>query len=100
MLCLNAMNTTNVVSSNSGHDEVHSMQHYVIKFVSDLRQVCGFLRVLWFPPPIKLDATILKIYFAEMDFFLFIKLTGNVMLKCYEFAKLIKDHLTHLCMPH
>jgi hypothetical protein len=29
-------------------------QHYVIKFVSDLRQVCGFLRVLQFPPSIKL----------------------------------------------
>jgi len=27
------------------------VQHYVIKFVSDLRQVGGFLRVLWFPPP-------------------------------------------------
>jgi hypothetical protein len=27
----------------------------VIKFVSDLRQVGGFLRVLQFPPPIKLD---------------------------------------------
>jgi hypothetical protein len=27
------------------------VQHYVIKFVSDLRQVGGFLR---FPPPIKL----------------------------------------------
>jgi hypothetical protein len=33
------------------------VQHYVIKFVSDLRQVSGFLRVLWFPPPIKLTAT-------------------------------------------
>ena len=30
------------------------IQHYVIKFVSDLRQVGGFLRVLRFPPPIKL----------------------------------------------
>jgi hypothetical protein len=30
----------------------------VIKFVSDLRQVGGFLRVLRFPPPIKLTATI------------------------------------------
>jgi len=30
------------------------VQHYVLKFVSDLRQVCGFLQVLWFPPPIKL----------------------------------------------
>jgi hypothetical protein len=26
------------------------IQHYVIKFVSDLRQVCGVLRVLQFPP--------------------------------------------------
>ena len=34
------------------------VQHYVIKFVSDLRQVGGFLRVLGFPPPIKLTATI------------------------------------------
>ena len=30
------------------------IQHYVIKFVSDLRQVDGFLRVLRFPLPIKL----------------------------------------------
>jgi hypothetical protein len=30
------------------------VQHYVIKFVSDLRQVGGFLRTLRFPPPIKL----------------------------------------------
>jgi hypothetical protein len=29
------------------------VQHYVIKFVSDLRQVRSFLRVLLFPPPIK-----------------------------------------------
>jgi hypothetical protein len=34
------------------------VQHYVIKFVSDLRQVGGFLRVFQFPPPIKLTATI------------------------------------------
>ena len=32
-----------------------SIQHYVIKFVSDLRQVGGFLRVLRFPPPSKTD---------------------------------------------
>jgi hypothetical protein len=37
------------------------IQHYVIKFVSvsDLQQVGGFLRVLWFPPPIKQTATII-----------------------------------------
>ena len=51
--------TFNVVSSNPIHGEVHSIQHYVIKFVSDLRRVGGFLRVLWFPPPIKLATTIL-----------------------------------------
>jgi hypothetical protein len=34
------------------------VQHYVIKFISDLRQVGGFLRVLQFPPPLKLTATI------------------------------------------
>jgi len=34
------------------------VQHYVIKFVNDLRNVGGFLQVLRFPPPIKLTATI------------------------------------------
>jgi hypothetical protein len=34
------------------------VQHYVIKFVSNLRKVSGFLRVLQFPPPIKLTAGI------------------------------------------
>ena len=32
------------------------VQHYVIKFVNDLRQVSGFLRVLRFPPPKNLTA--------------------------------------------
>jgi hypothetical protein len=31
--------TTNVVSSNPVYGEVYSIQHYVIKIVSDLRQV-------------------------------------------------------------
>jgi len=38
--------------------EVYSKKHYVIKFVSVLPQVCVFLQVLLFPPPIKLTATI------------------------------------------
>ena len=38
--------TTKVVRSNPTHSKVYLMQHYVIKFVSDLRQVCGFLRVM------------------------------------------------------
>jgi len=34
------------------------MQNYVIKYVSDLQQAGGFLLVLWYPPSIKLTATI------------------------------------------
>jgi hypothetical protein len=50
--------TNKVVSSNPVHGEVYSIQHYVIKLVSDLRQVGVFLRILRFPPPIKLTTTI------------------------------------------
>ena len=50
--------TTEVVSSNPARGKVYWIQHYVIKFISDLRQVCRFLQVLRFPPPIKLIATI------------------------------------------
>jgi len=50
--------TTKVVSSNLVHGEVYLIQHYVIKFISYLWQVCGFLLVLLFPPPIKLTAMI------------------------------------------
>jgi hypothetical protein len=39
---------------NPSHGKVYSIQHYVIKFVNDFRQICGFLRVLRFPP-IKTD---------------------------------------------
>ena len=41
--------TTNVVISNPAHEEVHLIQHYVITFVSDLRQVDGFIQVFLFP---------------------------------------------------
>jgi hypothetical protein len=47
-----------VVSSNPGHVYAYSIQHYLIKFVSDLRQVGGFLLVLRFLLPIKFTATI------------------------------------------
>jgi len=32
------------------YSHIYSIQHYVIKFVSDLQQVCCFLWVLRFPP--------------------------------------------------
>ena len=38
-----------VESLNPIHDKVYSIQHYVIKFVSDLWQVSGFLWVLHQP---------------------------------------------------
>jgi len=38
--------------------EVYSIEHYVIKFVSDFRQVVRFLLILRFPPPRKLTVTI------------------------------------------
>ena len=47
-----------LVNLNPANGEVHSIQLYVIKFVGDLRQVGGFLRVIQFPPSIKLSATI------------------------------------------
>ena len=50
--------TTKVVSLNTVHRKVYSMQNYVIKFVSNLRQVGGFLQALRFSLPIKLTATI------------------------------------------
>ena len=46
---------TKVVSSNPAEGEVYSIQHYVINFDSNLRQVGGFLQVLLFPPSIKLS---------------------------------------------
>jgi len=46
-----ALNTITLTRS----DEMYSIQHYVIKYVSDLWQVGGFLR---FPLPIELTATI------------------------------------------
>ena len=51
-------NRNHFVSLNPVYGEVYLIQHYVIKFVSDLQQVSGFRRILWFPPPIKLTAMI------------------------------------------
>jgi hypothetical protein len=41
--------TIHAVSSNTSQCEVYSIQHFMIKFASNLRQVAGFLLVLWFP---------------------------------------------------
>ena len=47
--------TTKGVCLDPADGKMYSIQHYVIKFVSDFRKVNGFLRVSWFPPSIKLS---------------------------------------------
>jgi hypothetical protein len=54
--------TTDVVESRSRRGV-----KYVIKFVRDLRQVGGLLRVLRFPSPIKLTATMLKVALSTIN---------------------------------
>jgi hypothetical protein len=72
--CTGELNIPNVSLSGTIYGIVLSLRHmsyavyimarctqdnnYVIKFVSDLQQVGGFLWVLRFPPSIKLTATI------------------------------------------
>ena len=38
------------ITTNVSSNPTQAIQHYVIKFVSYLRQVSDFLRVFWFPP--------------------------------------------------
>jgi hypothetical protein len=48
----------NAPASYKAYSDWTFTQHYVITFISVLRQVGGFLRVFQFPPPIKLIVTI------------------------------------------
>jgi hypothetical protein len=62
--------TTSIVSSNPTQP-----QHYVIKFVSDLRQVGGFFRVLRFSSTNKTDPhgiseILLKVALHTLSFFI------------------------------
>jgi hypothetical protein len=62
------------------------MQHYVIKFVSDLRQSGGFLQVLRFLPPINLTNIILienklKSHFIKNNY-IYLKYWSNINRVC------------------
>ena len=46
---------TKAMSLNPAHGEIYSIQHCVVHFVSDLRQVSGFIRVLRFSFTNKID---------------------------------------------
>ena len=45
-------------NNNIRNHEFHSIQHYVIKFIGDFRQVSAFYHVLRFSPPIKLTESV------------------------------------------
>jgi len=74
--------TTNVVSLNCVHGKVYSIQHYVIQFVSDLRQVGGFLRVLQFHDitEIVLKVALSKIILTHKSYFFYWKF---VIIQCF-----------------
>jgi predicted Fe-S protein YdhL (DUF1289 family) len=57
-----------VVSSILVQSKVYSIQLYVIKFVSDMQQIGGFLLALCFPSPIKLTTTIYLKYYWKWRF--------------------------------
>jgi hypothetical protein len=65
--------------------EIYSIQHYVIKFISDLRQVGGFLRALRFHPPIKkndrLDIAeiLLKVAINTITLYLFVTVIERLL---------------------
>jgi hypothetical protein len=61
--------TTILVSSNPVHGKVYSIQYYVIKFVSDLRQVSGFLWVLPVSSTNKTDCHDIKMFFKMRGLF-------------------------------
>jgi hypothetical protein len=70
------------------------VQNYVIKIVSDLRQVSGFLRVLRFSPPIKLLKVALKtikqtkIVFKFYHFYLFLVISHGIS----EITRLVREN--------
>ena len=66
-----------LLSGFVAHGEVLSIQHYVIMLVSDLWQVVGFLRVLRFPPPIKLTARGFKVFYNRRYFLNFSRYLKN-----------------------
>jgi hypothetical protein len=74
------------------------MQHYVIKFVSDLRQLSGFLSVLLFPLPIKLTSTI-QLKFC--NFVILLKVALNTItqpslhtLQFFLMKPVVSDHMS------
>jgi hypothetical protein len=76
------------VSSNPVRGEVYSIQHYVMKFVHDLQQVGGFLRVLRFPQPIKLAL----VFFSSLVIYVMNQYYYKFLLKTIVFSCKFPGH--------
>ena len=79
--------TTKAVSLNPAHSEVYSMQHYVIRFVSDLQQVSGFILELSFSSTGKTDRHDITEILLKMAFFCQRNLWLNVMDEIIEYQQ-------------
>jgi hypothetical protein len=62
-ICPSELYNDRSIASNPARGEVYSIQLNVIKFVSELRQVSGYLQ---FPLPIKLTKN--KLLISKLDF--------------------------------
>ena len=85
-----------VANLNPADGEVFSIQHYVIEFVSDLRQVFCFLQVLLFPLQIKLTATyvteiFLKVALNTITITLTLQKNVFIYTYCYYHTKMIMN---------
>ena len=85
--------TIKVVSLNPAHGSGYSIQHYVIKFVNDLWQVGGYLRVLRFLPSIKLSHDITEILLkVELNTINKTNQSDNIYFRCCDFESGLCDH--------
>ena len=93
------------MDSNLDPAEMFSMIHYVNKFVSDLRQVSGFLKILSFPPSIKLTGTteiLLKVALSTITLTL---ISESLILRVHicsfaEYDSVFVHSLICLCIVH
>jgi hypothetical protein len=81
-LILNAFETF-LFLLNPTHGKVYSIQHYVIKFVNDLRQVSCFLWVLRFLPPMKVQSVIFAQFIFKVKTLNFVR--GHSHVRCLKY---------------
>ena len=83
--------------SHSWWDVLDSSISYVIEFVSDLRQVHGFLQILQIPPPIKLDCHDIVEIFLKVVLNNYIIAITRKMMRCFITPNFSKNILGNIC---